>query len=196
MTPLYLKENLPRQRIPLYRNNSESYHDIFCNSSRYMNSFFPNVIKTWNTLGGEFQCCASLGSFKRNILTLVRPIPKSTFDIHNPLGLKYIFQLRVGLSPLKCHKKRHNFIDTPSDWCDCHCALETTQHYLLKCSLFLIQRQKLTLSVSNLILNNQLLHILDDVNLYLYGHHSLTNSVNKNILLSTITYINETGRFI
>ena len=87
-------------------------------------------------------------------------------------------------------------MDTPSDWCDCHCALETTHHFLLKCSLFLIQRQNITLSVSDLLVNTQFLHPLDDVNLYLYGHHPLTNYVNKNILLSTITYVNETGRFI
>ena len=46
----------------------------------------------------------------------MRPIPKSTFGIDNPLGLKCLYQLRVGLSPLNGHKKRHNFIDIPSDW--------------------------------------------------------------------------------
>ena len=39
------------------------------------------------------------------------------FDIHDPTGVRYLFQLRVGLSPLRYHKKRHNFIDTPSNEC-------------------------------------------------------------------------------
>ena len=196
MTPLYLRNNLPPQRMASYRNNSNCYHEILCNTDRYMNSFFPNVIKSWNGIGNIFQTCESLGIFKRNILNLIRPTPKSIFGIHDPLGLKCLFQLRVGLSPLKKHKKCHKFLDTPSDWCDCHCAPESTYHFLLKCSLFLLQRQKLTLSISNLLVNTQSLHLMDDANTYLYGHHSLSTSVNKNVLLSTtITYIKETGRF-
>ena len=105
MTPLYLYDNLPPHRRPLYRNNSETYHEIFCNTSRYMNSFFPNTIKSWNGIGNEFQTCTSLGIFKRSIFNLVRPTPKSIYGIHDHSALKCLFQLRVGLSPLKCHKK-------------------------------------------------------------------------------------------
>ena len=196
MTPLYLKDNLPLQRRPLYRNNSNCYHEIPCNTTRHMNSFFPNSIKLWNGIGLEFKTCTSLGSFKRSILNLIRQTPKSIFGILDPLGLKRLFQLRVGLSPLKCHKYNHNFTDTPNDWCDCHCAPENIYHFLLKCPLFLIQRQNLILSVSNLLTNFQLLNLKDDINFYLYGHNSLPNSVNKNVLLSTISYINDTGRFL
>ena len=113
---------------------------------------------------------------------------------HDSLSLKRIFQLRVGLSPLKCHKQSHKFRDTPNDWCDSHCAPESTKHFLLECQLFLLQRQKLTLSVSNLV-NTQFIHLTNDVKLYLYGHNSLPKAVNKGILSSTITYINETCRF-
>ena len=37
--------------------------------------------------------------------------PKIVFGIHDPLGLRYLLQLRVGLSVLIYHKKIHNFID-------------------------------------------------------------------------------------
>ena len=150
-----------------------------------MNSFFPNVIKSWNGIGPEFQSCTSLGSFKRSILNLIRPIKR----------IKRIFQLRVSLSPLKCHKKGHNFIDTPNDWCDCHSAPESTNHFILECPLFLLQRQKLTLSISTLLLNTQIAHLINDVKLYLYGHNSLNDIINKSIISSTIIYVNETGRF-
>ena len=83
----------------------ETYHEIFCNTSRYMNSFFPNTIKSWNGIVNEFQACTSLGIFKRSIFNLVRPTPKSIYGIHDHSGLKCLFQLRVGLSLLKCHKK-------------------------------------------------------------------------------------------
>ena len=54
MTPLYLRNNLPRERIPLYCNRSTSYYEFMCNTTKYMNSYFPDVIKSWNNLGSEF----------------------------------------------------------------------------------------------------------------------------------------------
>ena len=120
-----------------------------------MNSFFPNVIKSWNDIPHEFQRSESLSIFKKSIFNLIRPNPKSIFGIHNPLGLRHLFQLRVGLSPLKCHKNSHNFIDTPNDWCDCYCAPESTYHFVLKCPLYLIQRHKLILRVTNLLVNSE-----------------------------------------
>ena len=84
--------------------------------------------------GPEFQHCTHSASFG-----LIRPIPKSTFGIHNTLGLKCLYQLRVGLSPLKCHTKRHNFIHTPSDCCECYCAPEVfTSVYVNVLSLSLL----------------------------------------------------------
>ena len=54
------------------------------------------------------------------------------------LGIKRLFQLRVGLSALKSHKYRHNFQDTQSDLCDCRTNVEDTEHYLLHCPSFLL----------------------------------------------------------
>ena len=39
----------------------------------------------------------------------MRPMYKSVFNIHDIKGLKYLFQLRMNLSPLRSHKKHHNF---------------------------------------------------------------------------------------
>ena len=40
-TPFYLKNKVPRLRRPLYRqNNTTTFYEIRCKSSRYMNSFF------------------------------------------------------------------------------------------------------------------------------------------------------------
>ena len=52
-TPSYLKDKLPRCRRPLYsqRNNNDNiFHEIRCRSSRYMNSFFPDAITSWNNV--------------------------------------------------------------------------------------------------------------------------------------------------
>ena len=50
---------------------------------------------------------------KANLIALFRPKRKRTFDIYDPIGLSYMVQLRVGHSPLRSYKKRHNFVDTP-----------------------------------------------------------------------------------
>ena len=67
-------------------------------------------------------------SFK-DILSLVRPEKKGIFGIHDPSGLRILFQLRVGLSTLIYHKKRHKFIDTPSDNCCCNHGPEDINHF-------------------------------------------------------------------
>ena len=98
--------------------------------------FFPPILSwTWNNLRHKFHSCTSLSTFKSQILTFIRPEPKLTFSINDRQGLKPL-QIRIGLSLLKSHKKSHNFIDTPSDWCECNSAPENTYHYLPQCHLF------------------------------------------------------------
>ena len=70
-----------------------------------MNNFFPNAVKLWNNIGDDFHSCNSIEIFKKNITNLIRPPSKSIYSIHDPKGLKCVFQLRVGLSPLRSHKK-------------------------------------------------------------------------------------------
>ena len=108
MTPQYLKNNIPPTR-ELRRgcNNRNVYQNILCNTTRYMNSFFPNAVKLWNNIGDDFHSCNSIEIFKKNITNLIRPPSKSIYSIHDPKGLKCVFQLRVGLSPLRSHKKNY-----------------------------------------------------------------------------------------
>ena len=45
MTPSYLRDKLPPNRRLLYRfNNSNTFHEIRCKSSRYKNSFLSDAI--------------------------------------------------------------------------------------------------------------------------------------------------------
>ena len=70
-------------------------------TDRYQNSFFPDSVILWNLLGPDLRGAESLSIFKKNILKTYRPAKKSLFDIHEPNRIKWIFQLRVGLSALK-----------------------------------------------------------------------------------------------
>ena len=42
----------------------------------------------------------SLEVFKSKLLALIRPVQRSVYSVFNPQGLKYLTQLRLGLSNL------------------------------------------------------------------------------------------------
>ena len=196
MTPSYLKNKLPPHRRPLYEfNNSNTFHEIRCRTSRFRNSFFPDAICSWNNIITDFQNIPSLINLKAHLLSLIRPRTKITFGIHNPLWLRYLFQLRVNLSPLRSHKMRHNFSDTPSEMCECNLSIEDIRHFLFECPLFAVQRVSLAVSVIDILTRNNLNHLGNQPELYLYGHFSLDSIDNSQILLSTIKYIKDPKRF-
>ena len=134
-------------------------------------------------------------SLKITILSLIRPKKIFFFGIHVPLGLRYLLQLRVGLSSLRYHKKCHNFIDTPSDKCPCNNDIEDTNHFLFPCPFFVAQRATLASSVIQILQKYNLNHLGNQSHLYLYGHPTINLTDNRKILLSTIKYIKETRRF-
>ena len=111
-TPAYLKTPVPSPRNHLYGTRSENDLDsIKCRTNSYLNSFYPHTVKMWNEIGPALRQAPSLIIFKSNTLKLIRPERKNVFNIHDPKGMKRLFQLRVGLSPLRDHKKRYNFKD-------------------------------------------------------------------------------------
>ena len=168
------------------------FQEIRCRTDRYKNSFFPNAVTHWNNIITSFQNLPSLEILKKHIISLIRPPPKDTFSVFNPPLLRYIFQLRVGLSRLRQHKKRHNFADTPSDLCLCKTGVESTIHYLLHCPFFTSQRTVLFSTVENIVHGKNI--NMDSVYLLLYGDPSLSVSENQKIISATIDYIDKTNR--
>ena len=76
LTPSYLKEPIPHPRMLLYRQRREYVlHEIPCRTSRFLNSFYPDAIRSWNNIGYEFRNCSSLSKFKLKLLNLIRPPP-------------------------------------------------------------------------------------------------------------------------
>ena len=194
MTPSYLNNKLPPNRRLLYRcNNSDTFHEIRCTTSRYMNRLFPVAINSWNNIITNFQNVPPFICLKAHILSLIRPKTKSTFGVHELLGLRYIFQLRVNLSPLRNHKRRHHFADTPSEICECNQDVEGTSHFLCKCPRYASNRANLASNVIEILQRTKLNHLGNQVELYLYRHPSL-NLIDK-ILLSPVKYIKDTQRF-
>ena len=110
-------------------------HDFF------KNTFFPSTIIEWNKLDLKIKNSESIKTFKKRILSFIRPSPNSTFNCHNPKGIKLLSRLRLGLSHLREHKFKHSFQDSLNPFCSCGKGeVETSSHYLLYCSNYLEER--------------------------------------------------------
>ena len=195
-TPSYLKDKLPTECRP--RSGGEDrplFRGFLCRTNRYMKSFFPDAIVSWNIIIEHFDNMPSFNKLKDHLVNLFRPKKKNIFGIHDPLGIRYLFQLRVSLSPLRSHKRRHKFSDTPSDICHCNQGIEDTSHFLFSCPSYANQRAILTTSVNEILQNSNLNDLRNQSQVYLYGHRSINYSDNRKILLSTIRYIKNTRRF-
>ena len=78
MTPSYPRDKLPPSHRRLYRcKNSNTFHEIRCNTSRYKNYLFPDAIISWNNIITNFQNVPSFTSLMAHILSLIRPKAKS-----------------------------------------------------------------------------------------------------------------------
>ena len=191
-TPSYLKDKLPPKHRPFLVN---VFRRIKCRTDRYMNSFLPHAITSWNIFISHFDDFPSVDSLKEHLLSLLRPKNKRFLGIHEPISLRYLFPLRWCLSPLRNHKFHHNFIDTPSDICYCNQGIEDTRHILLLYPFYVTQRANLLTTVNEILQKNNLNHLGNQFKLYLYGHVSINYVDNRDILTSTLKYIKGTRRF-
>ena len=125
----------------------------------------------------------------KKLLTFIRPMPNSIYNIHNPLGVKYLTRLRIGFSHLKEHKFRHNFQDSTDPMCSCSSGIETMIHFFLHCTNFNIQRQTLFEKIAKI--DATILTENEDsiANTVLFGKPSYENSFNKAMLDAPIEYI-------
>ena len=128
-----------------------------------------------------------------------RPVGKPVYDIHDPAGLRYLFQLRLNLSPLRSHKAKYGFTDTPSDICLCMLGTEDTRHFLFSCPFYITKRAVMTSTVSEILQKNNLNYPtnfpINELRLYLYGLPSISTADNSSILMATINFIKSTNRF-
>ena len=143
----------------------------------------------WNNMISDFKDFLSFLDLKKHLISLIRPERKDVFNVFRPSVLRYLFQLRVGLSRLRHHKKSHNFIDTPSDLCLCKTGVEDTRHYLLVCPFYANHRDVLFSTVENIIRDKDLNQSINSSDLFLYGDSSLSVTDNQSIISATLTFI-------
>ena len=197
LTPQYLVDPVPSLRRHLFSSSvTNDLHPMRWRNLRFKNSFYPDAVQSWNNIGPELRKVEKISTFKSSELGMIKPEEKNIFNIHSQ-DLRYLYQLRVGLSSLKAHKHRHKFLDTPNDTCVCSSGAESTTHFLLCCPIFNTHRERLMETVKP-ILSKLNLNIDNNPALtqfLLYGNKALTHAQNQGILNATLTYIRNTGRF-
>ena len=161
----------------------------------FKNSFFPSAITEWNKIDLNIRNSATLKTFKKKLLIFIQPCANSIFDIHNLLEIKLLTRLRLGLSHLHEHKFRHCFQDTLNPLCECSKDIESTMHFFLHCTNFLIPRQTLFQKIRNIddsILSQSETQLTQNL---LYGDQNYHSSINRLIIILTIKYLISTERF-
>ena len=157
--------------------------------------FCPSAITEWNQLHLNIRNLASLNTFKKKLLNFIRPFANSIFDVNNPLGIKLLTRLCLGLSHLHGHKFRHCFEDTLNPLCKSSKDIESTMYFFLHCTNFLIPRQTLFQKIRNIddsILSQSETQLTQTL---LYGNQNYHSSINKLIIISTIEYLISTETF-
>ena len=105
----------------------------------------------WNESDWKIKNSESIVTFKKRILSFIRPSANSTFNCHNPRGIKLLSRLRLGLSHLREHKFKHSFQDSLNPFCSCGKGeVEISSHYLLHCCNYSEERLALLNTLRNI----------------------------------------------
>ena len=105
----YLYEPIPSESLIYSTRNSENVETYYCRTDQFKYSFFPYSIIEWNKLDINLHNAKSFLIFRNSLLKIGRPMQNSIYNIHDPVGIKYLTRLRLGLSHLNEHKFKHNF---------------------------------------------------------------------------------------
>ena len=123
------------------------------------------------------------------LLKVRRATAKPAYDNHNPIDLKFLTKLRLGLSQLNEHKFKHNFQDCVNSLWSCNLEIESLSHFFLHChhstnigATLLDDLESVDINISSFS-ENQL------VNLILHGIPSFNSNHNNEILSSSISFI-------
>ena len=174
---------IPPIRSHLFGSRSVNViNEIRCKPKSYSNSFYPDSIRCWNKIGPELRNSPNLKSLMLGILALVRPPPKRIFDIHDPIGLKWHFQLRVGLSSLLI--KRIIILMIPFVISVTSINARKISKTFFSTAYVLQKLDALLNSVLTLNFNFNQLNPQNKIQLLLYGDTSFSDAINKLLLIN------------
>ena len=194
-TPQYLVNEIPNERQLTYNfRNPRAYDQNIVRTNRFANIYFQNTFMEWNKLDNEVKYSIYITQFKNKLLSIIRPMGNSIYNIHDVIGVRYLIKLRLQFSALSEHKFRHNF-DCLSPFCICGIAKDD-EHFLLHCPLYDEMRSDLLGQISEIPgLDISQYNLKSFCTLLLYGSPLLNVIANRMIMEATISFIKETKRF-
>ena len=117
--PEYLFDLIPQNNHQYNTHTTEDIRTFYCRTDIFKYSYFPVTIMEWNKTDVKLRKSESLPYFRNALLKVGRPTDKPVHNNHNPIGLKLLTRLRLGLSYLNEHKLKHNFQDCINPLCTC-----------------------------------------------------------------------------
>ena len=126
-TSSYLAE-LILSKSHLYNTRNTRNITFSFRTDAFKYSFLPWTINECNKRNFNIRT-SSFNIFRANLIKIIRPIPNSVFGIFNPLGLKLITRLWLGLSHLNEDRFNHNFNDCINRLCTC--SLDMSQQFTI-----------------------------------------------------------------
>ena len=101
--PEYLYKLISNDHQKYNTQNLYSVETYFCRAVAFKYSFFLYSISEWNKLDPALRNAKSYSIFRKLLLKIGRPSPNHIYKIYDPLGLKLLTRLRLGLSYLNEH---------------------------------------------------------------------------------------------
>ena len=93
-----IPKKIPSSQTHYNTRNTDQVETYYCRTDIFENSFFLHTIIEWNKLDLDVHKSKSYATFWNTLLKLGRPIQRAIYSINNPVGLKPLTRLRLGLS--------------------------------------------------------------------------------------------------
>ena len=193
--PSYLFDLIPKSSHMYIIRLLDDVATLYSRTGIFKYLFFPSTISEWNKLELKIRQSKTLLTFRNALMKIGTPIPKPVYNVHNPVGLKLLTRLRLGLSHLNQHKFNHNFQDCLNPLCSCSLEVESVSHFFLHCHYysnidptFLNELQSIDIN-----LLNQEDYIVVEV--LLYGSTKFDTIQNFRLLSFSVDYILKSERF-
>ncbi len=195
-TPQHLHDYIPDDNAIQYNLRHPTFlRTGTSHTLRFSKTFFPFCIKAWNDLHPDIRNAPTISSFKKLLISNIRPTQKSLHGITNRSESSTITRLRVHFSNLNEHRFDHNFAcKTPM--CKCDLGVESTIHYFLHCRQYTLHRRNLLDKISDIV-GNDITQLPDDhlSDLFLFGSNAYNEKANEMILKCTVEFVKQTKRF-
>ena len=194
--PECLYKLIPAKSSSYNTRNSDHIETYYCRTDIFKYLFFPYTVVEWNRLDHTLRNSKSYNIFNNSLLKIGRPIPKPTFNIPNPLGLKLLTRLRLELSRLNEHRFNHNFEDCINPLCSCSLEVESTVYFFLHCHNFVNIRNALLNKLNSISCDVTNCSDRSLTELILYGNPKLSFQQNSDIINDSLEYIINSKRFL